>query len=130
MPVPRHGTWVSTTLHARLCTTREPGSLLRDAHHATLLRVIVSIRHKGLERFYETGKVTGVQPKHAKRLTLQLAALDTAQTIEDMDIPGFRLHSLQGRSRGRWSIWVNGNWRLTFEFDDGNVHLLDYEDYH
>lgn len=61
---------------------------------------------------------------------MQLTALDTANAIEDMDIPGFRLHSLRGADRGRWSIWVNGNWQLTFEFVDGDVHILDYEDYH
>ncbi len=61
---------------------------------------------------------------------MQLAALDTAQTIEDVDIPGFRLHPLKGEPRGRWSITVNGNWRVTFEFTDGNAYVLDYEDYH
>ncbi|MBI5921499.1 MAG: type II toxin-antitoxin system RelE/ParE family toxin [Betaproteobacteria bacterium] len=61
---------------------------------------------------------------------MQLAALDTAQTIKDMDIPGFRLHPLIGSGRGRWSIWVNENWRVTFEFEDGNAFVLDYEDYH
>lgn len=61
---------------------------------------------------------------------MQLVALDTAQTIEDIDIPGFRLHQLMGTDRGRWSIWVNGNWRITFEFEDGNAFVLDYEDYH
>jgi len=47
-----------------------------------------------------------------------------------MDIPGYRLHPLKGRTRDRWSIWVSGNWRLTFEFRDGNAYILDYEDYH
>ena len=61
---------------------------------------------------------------------MQLAALDTAQTIEDMDIPGFRLHPLKGELQGRWSITVNANWRMTFEFKDGNAYVLDYEDYH
>jgi len=70
------------------------------------------------------------QARHAKRLRLQLAALDTAQSIDDMRIPGYRLHLLKGKAKGRWSIWVNGNWRLTFEFDGGDVHVLDYEDYH
>ena len=79
---------------------------------------------------YETGTKSGFQAKHAGRLRLQLAALDTAQKIEDMDIPGYKLHPLKGRSKGRWSIWVNGNWRLTFEFKDENVNVLDYEDYH
>ena len=92
--------------------------------------MIKSFRHKGLRRFYEAGSVAGIQPQHASRLRMQLAALETAVTIEDMDIPGFRLHPLKGRGRGRWSIWVNGNWRLTFEFHDGNAYILDYEDYH
>ncbi len=92
--------------------------------------MIKSFRHKGLARFYETGSRAGIQPSHSKRLRMQLTALDTASTIEDMDIPGFRLHALKGRELGRWSITVNGNWRLTFEFIDGDVHILDYEDYH
>jgi toxin HigB-1 len=61
---------------------------------------------------------------------MQLSALDTAQRIQDMDIPGFRLHPLKGKLKGRWSITVSGNWRLTFEFKDGDAYLLDYEDYH
>jgi len=92
--------------------------------------VIQSFRHKGLRRFYETGSVAGIQPKHAKRLRMLLAALDSAQTVADMDVPGFRLHPLKGEGKGRWSVWVNGNWRMTFEFRDGQAYLLDYEDYH
>lgn len=59
-----------------------------------------------------------------------LIALETAQVIGDMDVPGFKLHPLMGAERGRWSVWVNGNWRLTIEFRDGQTYLLDYEDYH
>jgi proteic killer suppression protein len=59
-----------------------------------------------------------------------LAALDTAHTIQDMEVPGFKLHPLKGSLKGRWAVSVSGNWRLTFEFRDGDVHLLDYEDYH
>jgi proteic killer suppression protein len=59
-----------------------------------------------------------------------LVALETAQTIEDMDVPGFNLHPLKGALRNRWSVWVNGNWRVTFEFRDGHAYVLDYEDYH
>lgn len=92
--------------------------------------MIKSFRHKGLRKFFETGNVSEVQANHAKRLRLQLAALDTAQSVEDMDIPGFRLHPLKGQMCGRWSITVSGNWRLTFEFQDGNAYILDYEDYH
>ena len=61
---------------------------------------------------------------------MQLAAVDTAQTIDDMDVPGFRLHALKGNRSGIWSIAVNGNWRITFEFIAGNVYIVNYEDYH
>lgn len=94
------------------------------------LHMIQSFRHKGLHQLFETGSASGVQPHHAKRLRMQLAALDTAQTVDDMDIAGFALHALKGELRGRWAISVNGNWRLTFEFRDGNAFVLDYEDYH
>lgn len=80
--------------------------------------------------FYRTGKTAGIQPKHKNRLRMQLAALDSAYSREDMDIPGFRLHRLKGKDKGRWSIWVNGSWRVTFEYDDGNVYIVNYEDYH
>ena len=83
--------------------------------------MIKSIRHKGLAKLYESGVTSGVQATHVKRLRLQLAALDTAQVIDDLSIPGFGLHPLKGKLKGRWSIWVNGNWRLTFEFKDGHV---------
>jgi len=59
-----------------------------------------------------------------------LAALDSSQTIDDMNVPGFRLHPLKGADKGRWSVWVNGNWRLTLEFRDCQAYVLDYEDYH
>lgn len=80
--------------------------------------------------FFDKGSVKGIQPKHKTRLMHQLTALDTAHYIDDMDLPGYDLHPLKGKMKGRWSIKVNGNWRLTFEFHDCNVHILDYEDYH
>ena len=92
--------------------------------------MIKSFRHKGLKRLYETGKTSGVQAAHTNRLRMQLVALDTSRTIEDMDVPGFKLHPLKGKLKGRWSISVSGNWRITFEFRDGNAFVLDYEDYH
>ena len=97
------------------------------SYHSPMIK---SFRHKGLKRFYSTGSTVGIQPDHSRKLRMQLAALDTATSIEDMDIPGFRLHSLKGKGKGRWSISVNGNWRMTFEFQDGNAYILDYEDYH
>jgi len=92
--------------------------------------MIRSFKHKGLERFYASGSTKGIQAKHAKKLRMQLAALDTAHLVEDLDIPGYRLHQLKGSLKGLWSITVNANWRITFEFTDGNVYIVNYEDYH
>jgi toxin HigB-1 len=90
--------------------------------------VIQSFRHKGLHRFCESD-IAAVQPIHAKRLRMLLVALDTAQAIDDMDVPGFDLRALRGKDKGRWSVGVSGNWRVTFEFRDGHAYVIDYEDY-
>lgn len=92
--------------------------------------MIKSFKHKGLEKFFETGSTRGIQSSHSKNLRMQLAALDTAQTIEDIDVPGYQLHPLKGTRKGIWSISANGNWRVTFKFTDGNVYIVNYEDYH
>lgn len=92
--------------------------------------MIKTIRHKGLERFFREGSKAGIQPQHAKRLRLQLGRLDAAKSAEDMDLPGWKLHSLSGDLVGHWSVRVNGNWRLTFAFEGTDAVLVDYQDYH
>ncbi|MCF8355683.1 MAG: type II toxin-antitoxin system RelE/ParE family toxin [Melioribacteraceae bacterium] len=92
--------------------------------------MIKSIKHKGLERFFKTGNSSGILHAHKNKLRMRLAALHTANVIKDMDLPGFRLHQLKGKMENLWSIDVSDNWRLTFKFEDGNVFLLDYKDYH
>ena len=59
-----------------------------------------------------------------------LTALDTAAQISDMDIPGFDLHPLKGDRKGQWAVSISGNWRVTFAYEDGNAHGVNYEDYH
>ncbi len=92
--------------------------------------MIRSFKHKGLQLFYETGNTSGIQSTHSQKLKMRLVALDTATCIEDMNLPGFRLHSLKGDKQGIWAINVNKNWRLTFKFENGHVYVLNYEDYH
>lgn len=94
------------------------------------MSVIVSFRHNGLEAFYRTGSKRGVQAAHVKKLALILSALDRAREVTELSLPSFRLHGLKGRRAAFWSIWVNGNWRVTFRFAGEDVELLDYEDYH
>ena len=92
--------------------------------------MIKSFKHKGHKKDVQTGSISGVQAKHQRKLRMQLAAIDTAKEIDDINLPGFKLHPLKGNRGGIWSITVNGNWRITFEFIDGNAFILNYEDYH
>lgn len=94
------------------------------------LIMIKSFKHKGLKKFFERGDCSGIQTKHEKKLRLQLAALDTATVIEDMELPGYNLHELKGQRKNCWSIVVNGNWRITFEFEESHAYIVNYEDYH
>ncbi|MBT9544406.1 MAG: type II toxin-antitoxin system RelE/ParE family toxin [Candidatus Sericytochromatia bacterium] len=92
--------------------------------------MIVSFRHKGLKKLFQTGHASGINPQHIPRITRILALLNTAFSIEDMNLPGLKLHELKGERKGTWAVSVSGNWRITFQWEHGNVILLDYEDYH
>ncbi len=92
--------------------------------------MIKSYRHKGLQKFAETGSKAGIKPDHAARLRKLLTALDVAATPCDMNAPGNNLHPLHGGRDDHWSVWVSGNWRITFAFERTDVILVDYLDYH
>ncbi len=92
--------------------------------------MIKSFGHAGLEKFFKTGSKAGIQPAHAKKLRIRLAVLDKSIDPQGMNVPGWRLHSLSGDMESHWSIWVNGNWRMTFRFEGEDVILVDYQDYH
>ena len=81
--------------------------------------MIKSWKHKGLKRFYLTGSKAGINPDHAKRLTIILQLLDTAEEPNDLNLPGFYLHALTGKFEwGYHSIRVSGNWRVIFELKE------------
>lgn len=92
--------------------------------------MIKSFRHSGIERFFKSGSKAGIQPKHAKRLALQLTALDAATKPDQMSLAGWAWHALKSDLAGHWAVSVNGNWRLTFSFEGENAILVDYQDYH
>ncbi|CEG87218.1 type II toxin-antitoxin system RelE/ParE family toxin [Propionibacterium freudenreichii] len=92
--------------------------------------MIVSFRHKGLKAFFEADSKKGIQPAHAAKLSRILLLLDSATGPDDLTIPGLRLHPLTRELAGHWSVWVNGNWRVTFRFIGSDVELVDYVDYH
>ncbi|VAW45447.1 Toxin HigB [hydrothermal vent metagenome] len=92
--------------------------------------MIKEFKHKGLEKFFLRGTKAGIQAKHAARLSIVLGRLHASTTPQDMDLPGLKLHELVGKRKGIWSVKVNGNWRITFEFRGEDVYIVDYEDYH
>jgi proteic killer suppression protein len=92
--------------------------------------MITSFIHKGLERFYKTGKTSGIQANHARRLKLILSNLDQAESPDDMDLPGLQLHELKENRKNIWSVSVSGNWRVTFRFVSRDAEIVNYEDYH
>lgn len=92
--------------------------------------MIKTFKHKGLERFYRSGSTAGIQANHQNRLRLILSNLSQAESSDDMDLPGLKLHELKGERKGIWSVVVNGNWRVTFRFNGRDVEIVNYEDYH
>ena len=92
--------------------------------------MIKSFRHKGLKQFFTTGNAAGINSDHVSRLEERLQALHTAMVIDDMDLPGWRLHPLKGRLAGLWAVNISGNWRVIFQFKDGHAYVVNYEDYH
>jgi proteic killer suppression protein len=92
--------------------------------------MIVGFRHKGLEAFYHTGSTWGIQAAHAKKLRMILTMLDAAMEPRHLNHPPLKLHPLKGDMQGYWSVWVNGNWRVTFCFTGTDIELVDYRDYH
>lgn len=92
--------------------------------------MIVSFKHKGLELFFTTGSTKGIQAQHTKKLRVLLTALNSATTPEDMNVPSWNLHSLHKNLKGHWAVSVNGSWRITFTFKNGNAEIVDYQNYH
>ena len=92
--------------------------------------MIKTFKHKGLEAFFLAGSKAGIQPIHAAKLARQLTTLDAAKNPLDMNVAGWKLHPLVGDLNGHFSVWVNGNWRLTFAFEDEDAVLVDYRDYY
>ena len=72
----------------------------------------------------------GVRPEHADRLGRILDRLNAASEIRDMNYPGSSLHKLAGDKKDLYAVKVSGNWRVFFEFVNGNAYTVDYSDYH
>jgi len=92
--------------------------------------MIQKFKHKGLKKLFESGSAAGINPQHVTHLRQILALLETAETLDDMDLPGLSLHELKGKRKGTWAVKVSGKWRVTFKLQKGDAFDVSYEDYH
>ncbi|MBX3010365.1 MAG: type II toxin-antitoxin system RelE/ParE family toxin [Caldilineaceae bacterium] len=92
--------------------------------------MITTFRHKALAALFLNDDCSGLQQSQVRRLRIILQLLHAAHVIGDMDRPGFNLHPLQGDRQGYWAVKVDGNHRIVFRFEDGNVSEVELIDYH
>jgi proteic killer suppression protein len=93
--------------------------------------MIVTIAHKGLRLLWEKDDPSKLPPMQVDKIRRLLTALDIIKTLDPLRrIPGYRLHALTGDLKGYWSVTVTGNYRIIFQFENENVYLMDYLDYH
>jgi toxin HigB-1 len=95
----------------------------------TIHRMIESFRHKGLAELFEAGQSRRVRQDLQSRCLRRLEALDQAEVISDLNVPGFNFHGLHGSPK-RYSIHVNGPWCITLEWRDADALHVDFEQYH
>ena len=92
--------------------------------------MIQRFAHRGLRQLFEQGDERRLPPDQIRKLKRILHQLDLAKTSQDMNIPGWRLHKLKGELKAYWAVWVTGNDRVWFKFEDGHVWDVNYGDYH
>ncbi len=94
------------------------------------LKMIKSFKHRGLKRLFSVGNPQRLPRDMLERISLIPARLNTAKTIEAMDIHSYNLHELKGNRKGTWSVTVRANGRITFQFENGDALDVNFEDYH
>ena len=91
--------------------------------------MIKSFKHKGLSELFERGHSRRVRQDLQSRTLRRLDALDQAESLGDLNVPGFNFHGLLGNPK-RYSIHVNGPWCITFEWQEGEAIRVNFEQYH
>lgn len=92
--------------------------------------MIRSFRSKALRRFAEQGDASKLSVPNVRQVAIILVHLGGAVSPDDMDLPGYRFHSLKGRDRARYAVDASANWRITFGWDGKDAVDVDLEDYH
>lgn len=92
--------------------------------------MIKTFKNKDLYDLFVSGTSSKIQKAQHVRINIRLSALDSATSLNDLNLPGFKTHPLKGFSPTRYAISVNGAWRITFEYNDGDAYNVDLEQYH
>lgn len=92
--------------------------------------MIRSFRSKGLKRYFEEGDRSKLKVVNLRRLDSILNTLDEAVRPDEMNVPGWRFHALEGSMQGRYAVNASGNWRVTFGWSGEDAIEVDLEDYH
>lgn len=92
--------------------------------------MIENFKHKGLAQLFEDDDHRKLPASQTAKIGRILARLNEAMTVQDMGLPGYRLHPLKGELGGFWAVTVSGNWRIIFRFENGNAYDVDLIDYH
>ena len=92
--------------------------------------MIVSFADKRTEAFYRGHRVAAFSG-FERTASRKLDQLDAAVGLRDLSRPGNRLEALRGRRKGQWSIRINAQWRICFEWPEkspgpANVEIVDY----
>jgi proteic killer suppression protein len=91
--------------------------------------VILTFRSKALRDFFLDDDPRGIRPDLIERVRARLQALHRAKTLNDLRVPGWRLHALH-TTPVRYALAVNGPWRITFEWKGDGAARVDLEQYH
>lgn len=92
--------------------------------------MIASFRGRALRHLWEKNDPIGVGANVRARVGRILSILESAESIGDLDVPGYRFHALKGFNPRRYAMRVTGNWRITFAWEAGVASAVDLEDYH
>ena len=92
--------------------------------------MIKSFKNKALETLFLEDDRRKLNTKHVSKILRILDRLDASNNPQDMNLPAYKLHGLKGKKKETWSVWINGNWRIIFEFEGNDVINVDYLDYH
>ena len=93
--------------------------------------MIVSIRHKGLRKFWQNGDGSKLPNQYLSKIRLVLAMLDSVQNPERINSPFGKVHPLKGDLKGYFGLSISRNWRIVCRVgDDGHLYDVDFMDYH